>query len=66
MMDSESFVDNRGSQSTLIGEPTLCTLEQQILDFFDHRCDGAGLFDALYGDTLGELLPFRTGDVALS
>ena len=38
-------------------------LEQQILDFLDGRSDGAALFDALYGDTLDELLPPRLADL---
>ena len=38
-------------------EPCGFSIEQQILDFLDGRNDGAPLFDALYGDTLSELLP---------
>jgi hypothetical protein len=42
-------------------EPT--AVERQILDFLDGRSDGAMLFDALYGDTLDELLPPRLADL---
>jgi hypothetical protein len=42
-------------------EPT--AVERQILDFLDGRNDGALLFDALYGDTLDELLPPRLTDL---
>jgi hypothetical protein len=38
-------------------------IERQILDFLDGRSDGAMLFDALYGDTLDELLPPRLADL---
>jgi hypothetical protein len=39
------------------------SIEQQVIDFLDGRDDGAKLFDALYGDTLDELLPARLTDL---
>lgn len=45
------------------GETPALPIEQQILDFVHGRSDGAAVLDALYGDTLDELLPPRLTDL---
>jgi hypothetical protein len=47
-------------------EAAALSVEQQILDFVYGRTDGAALLDALYGDTLDELLPPRLTDLLTS
>ena len=39
------------------------SIEQQIFDFVHGRSDGGAVLDALYGDTLDELLPSRLTDL---
>jgi hypothetical protein len=62
-MAERAVCDAGVRELTLPKEAATVSIEQQILDFVYGRTDGAALLDALYGDTLDELLPSRLTDL---
>lgn len=60
---AENVAFGAASSTALLEGFGLPTVEQQILDFLDGRNDGTAVLDALYGDTLDELLPPRLTDL---
>jgi hypothetical protein len=65
-MSEKSTADAYPDGVTPLEEPQPCAMEQQILDFLYGKNDGAAVLDALYGDTLDELLPPRLADLVKS
>ncbi len=60
MAGAGSAASGEKAQSIPVEEwSSAAAVEREIQDFLDGRSDGSVLLDALYGDTLGEMLPPR-------